>query len=184
MGKVEDEAVVADAELQGGQRGGGPWGALGQGPLDDEADEEMGGADVAEVEPTDGADPAAGVGGVGGDEGGNPAVGDVDRVAMGRGRGATETGGVHCGGGRRRTGLGGGGGGAGRAGGRGPWRGPIGVKGGGGASARGRIRVAVRPDGRGCAYTRTNDFSISVIHILCHVVQLACHFMHFVSEGE
>lgn len=116
MGKVEDEAVVADAELQGGQRGGGPWRALGQGPLDDEADEEMGGADVAEVEPTDGADPAAGVGGVGGDEGGNPAVGDVDRVAMGRGRGATETGDVHCGGGRRRTGLGGG---AGRAGGRG-----------------------------------------------------------------
>lgn len=72
---------------------GGRGGGAGQGPLDAEADEEAGGADVAEVEPAGGADPASGIGWVGGDEGDDSAVGDANNVGLVHGRGAAEAGG-------------------------------------------------------------------------------------------
>lgn len=65
VGEVEDEAAVADAELEGGRwrgRGAAVERASEGGPLDAEADEEAAGAEEAVVEPARGVDPAAGVG--------------------------------------------------------------------------------------------------------------------------
>jgi hypothetical protein len=107
LGEVEDEAAVADAELQGGRRRRvGAGAAADGGPLDAEADDEAGGAEERVVEPSGLADPAARVGRVGGGEGGDAAVEDADGVGVVVGDGAAEAGGdgggVH--GGRRRGG--------------------------------------------------------------------------------
>jgi hypothetical protein len=108
LGEVEDEAAVADAELQGGgrRRPLAVAAATDGGPLDAEADDEAAGAEEGVVEPAGGVDPAARVARVGGGEGGDAAAGDADGVGVVVGGGAAEAGGdgggVH--GGRRRGG--------------------------------------------------------------------------------